>query len=154
MDVFCLFLKVSLFILRDRKRGWVSRGEAERKGERENLHCWHRARLGTWTHELWDHDLCGYPESDAEPPEPSRCPWKVFLIQLIMHLSMTKEFHCLFTQKKYKHAHKTICPWMLIAFLIIVKNLEVTQTSINRRKDKRIVVYSQNRMWFSNKKWQ
>ena len=59
---FYIFIFSSLFILRETETVWVGEGQRERGRDRiwsrlQALSRQHRARCGTQTHELWDHDL-------------------------------------------------------------------------------------------------
>ena len=62
----CLFIKVYLFILRERYACEQGRGrERVRENPMQAPLCQHRALLGAQTREPWDHNLSWNQESDA-----------------------------------------------------------------------------------------
>ena len=79
-DIFSFFF-LTLFIYFERDRDSVSRGGAERDGEKENPKrlCANGAEPDTGLEftKLRDHDLSQNQESDAQTTEPPRCPWMI-----------------------------------------------------------------------------
>ena len=61
---------------------WV--GEGQREGDTESeAGCQHRARHGTWTHELWDHDLSW--SQTLNRLSHTGAPVWLFLLDLLTH---------------------------------------------------------------------